>query len=230
MSAPIARHSLTWPLLVCAALLGCVTKPIYPTVEDAITPGIFLDLGAKAALPAGTTLRPVIDAGINVTKLSEGWRNRLYNDVARYCTIGYGHLIKRAPCDGSERADWQDGITEPEGEVLLVGDMADAQIAVMLSVTTKLSDTQFAALCDFVFNVGATNFRKSRLLQVVNAEQHDQVANQLLRWTMAGGSEVAGLRDRRQREIDLYYGGTLTPKAAPSASEDMSPIDIRTGT
>ena len=230
MSARIAKCTLPWLFLACGALLGCATKSTYPTIEDAIAPGIFLDLGAKAALPAGTSLRPTIAKGIAVTKVGEGWRDRLYNDVARYCTIGYGHLIKRAPCDGSERADWQDGITEPEGEALLVEDMADAQIAVNLSVTAKLSDTQFAALCDFVFNVGATNFRRSRLLQVVNAGQHDQVANQLLRWTKAGSREVAGLRNRRQREIDLYYEGTLTPKAAPSASEDMSPIDIRTGT
>ncbi len=211
-------------------IFGCATKPTYPTIEDAFTPGIFLDLGAKTALPAGTPLRPVIAKGITLTKLSEGWRNRLYNDVAGYCTIGYGHLVKRAPCDGNVRADWQDGITEPEGGSLLVEDLTDAQIAVMLSATTKLSDTQYAALVDFVFNVGATNFRKSRLLQVVNAGQHEQVANQLLRWTKAGGREVAGLRNRRQREIDLYYEGALTPKAAPSAGEDMSPIDIRTGT
>lgn len=230
MSKQIAPRTLLSVFLVCAGLLGCASKPTYPIIEGAITPGIFLDLGAKAVLPAGTAMRPVIPKGLSVTKVSEGWRNRLYNDVARYCTIGYGHLIKLEPCDGSERADWQDGITEPEGEALLVEDMADAQIAVMLSVTTKLSDTQFAALCDFVFNVGATNFRKSRLLQVVNAGQHDQVASQLLRWTKAGGREVAGLRNRRQREIDLYYEGTLTPKAAPSAGEDMSTIDIRTGT
>lgn len=108
--------------------------------------------------------------------------------------------------------------------------MADAQVAVMLAVTTKLTETQYAALCDFVFNVGATNFRKSRLLQVVNAGQHDQVANQLLRWINAGGREIDGLRNRRQRELDLYYDGVLTPRAAPPAGEDVSPIDIRSGT
>lgn len=217
-------------LLVCAVIGGCATTSKYPTIEDAYTPGIFLDLGAKATLPAGMSLRPVVAKGLTVTKESEGWRSRLYNDVARYCTIGYGHLIKRSPCDGSEREDWQDGITKPEGETLLVEDMADAQIAVMLAVTTKLTDTQYAALCDFVFNVGATNFRKSRLLIVVNAGQHDQVANQMLRWVLAGGREIRGLYNRRLREIDLYYDGVLTPKAAPPAGEDLSPIDIRTGT
>lgn len=217
-------------LIVGAVVSGCASRPTYPTITDALTPGIYLDLGGRATLPAGMTLRPVIAKGLAITKVSEGWRNRLYNDVARYCTIGYGHLIKRSPCNGSERGDWQDGITEPEGEVLLVGDMADAQIAVMLAVTSKLTDTQYAALCDFVFNVGATNFRKSRLLQLINAGEHDQVMNQLMRFTKAGGREIAGLRNRRQREIDLYYEGVLTPKAAPPAGEDLSPIDIYTGT
>lgn len=211
------------------ALSGCAGAPRYPVVEDALTPGIFLDLEGKAALPAGMTLRPVVAKGLAVTKQGEGWRSRLYNDAAGYCTIGYGHLIKRAGCDGSERADWQDGITEDEGESLLVTDMADAQVAVMLAVTSRLTDTQYAALCDFVFNVGGANFRKSRLLQVVNAGQHDQVANQLLRWTMAGGREIPGLRNRRQREIELYYDGLLTPKAAPPSGEALTPIDIRSG-
>jgi GH24 family phage-related lysozyme (muramidase) len=216
-------------LLATALFAGCATTATYPTDEEATAPGIFLDLGGKATLPAGVSLRPVVAKGLKVTKLGEGWRNRLYNDVARYCTIGYGHLVKLAPCDGSEPADWQDGISEPEGEELLVSDMSNAQIAVMLAVTTKLTDNQYAALCDFVFNVGATNFRKSRLLQVVNADQHDQVASQLMRWVKAGGREVQGLRHRREREIELYYEGVLTPRAAPPMGEDLSPIDIRSG-
>jgi len=221
----------TVPILIaCAVVSGCATRPTYPTIEDALTPGIHLDLGGRATLPAGMTLRPVIARGLAITKVSEGWRSRLYNDVARYCTIGYGHLIKRSPCNGSERADWQDGITESEGEALLIDDMEDAQIAVMLAVTTRLTDTQYAALCDFVFNVGATSFRKSRLLKLINAGQHDQVGNQLMRFIMAGGREIGGLRNRRQREIDLYYEGVLTPRAAPPAGEDLSPIDIYTGT
>lgn len=221
--------------LIAGALAssGCATRTRgpadYPTYTDAQTPGIFNDLGGKAVLPAGMTLRPVTAMGLEVTKESEGWRDRLYNDVAGFCTIGYGHLIKRSRCDGSEPTDWQDGITEPEGEGLLVTDMKDAQIAVMLAVTTKLTDTQYAALCDFVFNVGAGNFRKSKLLLVVNAAQHDQVANQLLRWVKAGGKEVPGLVNRRKREIELYYQGMLTPRAVPALGEDLSPIDIRTG-
>jgi GH24 family phage-related lysozyme (muramidase) len=218
-----------------AALLvsGCATRPAspddYPTDPEARAPGIFDDLGSKAVLPAGMTLRPIPAKGLAATKKGEGWRNRLYNDVAGYCTIGYGHLIKHARCDGSERADWQDGITEHDGEELLVTDMKDAQIAVMLAVTVALTDTQYAALCDFVFNVGPSAFRRSTLLKVVNAGQHDQVANQLMRWSIAGGKPVQGLVNRRKSEIELYYDGILAARAVPPAGMDMSPIDVTRG-
>lgn len=223
------RRSL-WLFAPVALLAACSSQPTandFPTDPEAHAPGIFMDIEGRAVLPAGMTLRPVVAKGLAVTKRGEGWRNKLYNDAAGYCTVGYGHLIKLARCDGTE--PWQSGLSEAEGEKLLVEDMRDAQIAVMLAVKTRLTDTQYAALCDFVFNVGGGNFRKSRLLQVVNAGQHDQVATQLMRWSMAGGKEVPGLLRRRQMEIDLYYDGLLASRATPSAGEDLSPIDIRTG-
>ncbi len=231
---PRARILANLPMVLLAAALacGCATRPapdVVPDVPEALTPGIFIDLGGKAVLPAGMTLRPVVAKGISVVKLGEGWRPKRYNDVARYCTIGYGHLIRKAPCDGTEPADFLDGITEPEGEALLVKDMADAQIAVMLAVTTKLTDTQYAALCAFVFNVGGGAFRKSTLLKFVNAGQHDQVASQLRRYVWAGGKEVQGLLNRRNHEIELYYDGSLAPRAVPAPGEDLSPIDILAG-
>lgn len=224
-----SRHGLQGVLFTCVMVTGCASTLDYPDVSDALTPGIFLDLESRATLPPGTTLRPIFPPGLRVTKVSEGWRNRLYNDAAGYCTIGYGHLLKLARCNGSERPDWRDGITESEGEALLVSDMRAAQVAVMLAITTKLTDAQYAALCDFVFNVGAANFRKSRLLQVVNAGQHDHVQHQLMRWTKAGGREFEGLRNRRQREVDLYFDGLLTQRNASPAGEDLLPLDIYTG-
>ncbi|MFM2066146.1 MAG: hypothetical protein RLZZ584_1055 [Pseudomonadota bacterium] len=230
------RSLATATALIAAVLAasGCATRSRgpadYPTYTDAQAPGIFNDLGGKAVLPAGRTLRPVVPTGLAVTKKGEGWRSRLYNDVAGLCTIGYGHLLpKRARCDGTEPADWQDGITEAEGEELLVTDMKDAQIAVMLAVTTRLTDTQYAALCDFVYNVGGGAFRKSTLLKVVNAGQHEQVGNQLMRWTVAGDKVVPGLLNRRKQEIELYYQGTLASRAVPPAGMDMSPVDVTRG-
>src|SRR4051812_2227755 len=108
---PPTMRRLILPAL--AFLASSCTTPAPPASvaqdEEAITPGIFLEPDARDVLPAGTTLRPVFTMGLNVTKAAEGFRARLYNDVANYCSIGYGHLIKRAPCDNSESAEFLRG-------------------------------------------------------------------------------------------------------------------------
>jgi lysozyme len=196
---------------------------------SALTPGIFLDPNNRDALASGQTLRPIIDKGLQVTKIAEGFRPHLYDDAANYCTIAYGHLIKRKPCNGSEPPDLKEGVSEPAGGRLLLRDMEGAQRTVMTAVQVQLNDTQFAALCDFVYNAGPSNFKNSGLLRVVNAMQFDQVPVQLRRWVMAGGQEIAGLKSRRSQEIALFFDGQFVPRAAPSGPEGTSPLDIRTG-
>lgn len=223
-------------ILVALVLAGCAAPPSNTESQDSdegaphLTPGIFLDAANRDALPAGMTLRPIYPHGINVTKVSEKFMPRLYNDVANYCSIGYGHLVKKAPCDGTEKPSFLAGLSEPQATDLLTTDMSGAQITVMLSTRVELNDAKYAALCDFVYNVGPTNFKNSTLLRVVNQGQFDQVPAQMLRWVMAGGNEVQGLKNRRNREIALFFAGETVPtsREAPPADES-APIDIRTG-
>lgn len=216
-------------LAAAGLLAGCggSEETAFPS-EDRMTAGIFLEPEERAVLPAGVELRPVFEPGLALTKVSEGFRSRLYNDAVRYCTIAYGHLVKHASCDGTEPREFLRGVSEPRGGELLVGDMERAQITVMTAVTRDLADGQYAALCDFVYNVGSGNFRRSTLLQVVNAGRHDEVPFQFLRWVKAGGRELPGLKARREAEIDLFFEGAV-PRAAPPADVDLSPIDIRAG-
>ena len=68
-------------------------------------------------------------------------------------------------------------------------------------------------MCDFVYNVGATNFRNSTLLRVVNAREFDRVPAQLMRWIMAGGKEAPGLVNRRKKQIkSLFFDGAPIPR------------------
>ncbi len=209
---------------------GCErgAEPEFPTM-DRMTAGIFLDVEERAVLPAGMELRPVYDKGIELTKVSEGFVGKLYNDAAQYCTIAYGHLVKLAPCDGTEPSEFLDGITREEGTELLVEDMGTAQLAVMKLVDVDLTDGQYAALCDFVFNVGSGNFKRSTLLKVLNGGDFDGVPFQLRRWVKAGGRELPGLVTRREKEIELFFDGLPVPRAAPPADLDLEPIDIRGG-
>lgn len=219
--------------VVCAAVAliwACrnVGSPVYLSV-DRITAGIFLEPEERAVLPPGVELRGIYDKGLQLTKDSEGFRHHLYNDAARYCTIAYGHLVKLAPCDGSEPDHFLDGVTEPEGADLLRDDMETAEKVVLTAVDVPLTDGQYAALCDFVYNVGGGNFRSSTLRKVINRNDFEGVPFQFRRWVKAGGRELPGLKTRREREIQLFFENMTIPRAVPPADMDLTPIDIREG-
>ena len=217
-------------IMVAAVTWGCrhVDTSVYLSV-DKVTAGIFLEPRERTVLPPGMAYRGVYDKGIQLTKEMEGFVPQLYNDAAQYCTIAYGHLVKLAPCDGSEPERFLDGVTEPEGEDLLRGDMTTAEAVVLTNVDVTLTDGQYAALCDFVYNVGGGNFRRSTLLKVVNRNDFDEVPFQLRRWVKAGGRVLAGLERRREREIELFFENVEIPRALPPAGTDLSPVDIREG-
>lgn len=225
-----ARTVLFMSVAIGALLGGCekASQREFRTV-DRMTAGIFLEPEARAVLPAGMELRPVYGKGIELTKGSEGFVDHLYNDAAQYCTIAYGHLVKLASCDGTEPPAFLDGVTEDEGTDLLVEDISTAQVAVMTAVDVDLSDGQFAALCDFVFNVGSGNFRRSTLLKVVNAGDFQGVPFQLRRWVKAGGRELPGLVTRREKEIELFFDGLPVPRAVAPEGPEIAPIDVRMG-
>jgi len=213
-------------LVGAVLLVGCALHGVSPAQH--LPAGDLLE-DSRATPPQGVTLRTVYAKGLQVTKDSEGWRSRLYDDAAGYCTIGYGHLLKKARCNGTEPPEFLSGLTKPAGERLLVDDMGGAQYTVMSNVRVSMTDGQFGSLVDFVFNVGSTNFRNSTLLRTVNSGQLTRVSGQFRRWTKAGGQVWPGLQKRREREIDLFFEGIENLRAVPPEGEDLSPIDIRTG-
>lgn len=199
------------------------------TYDDKLTPGILLEED-RAVLPAGEALRAIPEKALRLTKVSEGWVPKLYNDAAGFCTVGYGHLAYRSRCDGKTPKEFLGGISEEEGTRLLLVDMARAQVAVQLAIRNHeklLNDTQFGALCDFVFNVGAGNFNTSTLLKVIKEKRFDSVPTQFRRWVLADGKPFKGLKQRREREIELFFDGLTEPKGVPRAEEETSSLDIR---
>ena len=99
----------------------------------------------------------------------------------------------------------------------------------MTLVDADLTDGQYGALCDFVFNVGVGNFRTSTLRKRVNARDFDRVPFEFRRWVYAGGRKLAGLAKRREKEISLFFEEIGIPRALPPADVDLTPIDIRSG-
>jgi lysozyme len=143
------------------------------------------------------------DTGCNLTKKFEGLRLTAYQDQVGVWTIGYGHTGREVH-GGME-------ITEDQADVLLHSDVASAVACVNRAVTAEISQCQFDALVDFVFNLGCARLLGSTLLRHVNAGEFDPAAQQFLLWDHAGGVVVPGLLVRRQAEVVMFQSAPATP-------------------
>ncbi|MGA9063647.1 MAG: lysozyme [Terracidiphilus sp.] len=145
--------------------------------------------------------------GLELIKRSEGFRSQLYNDVAGFPTIGYGHRVTRLESFVEE-------IGEPQAAAILANDVHEAERAVARLVRVSLNQGQFDALVDFCFNLGAGRLAGSSLLRELNAGRYESAAQQLLAWDRAGGEVNAGLKARREAELQLWTAGVREKAAA----------------
>ena len=146
-------------------------------------------------------------AGLDLLKRSEGFRSRTYLDAAGLPTIGYGHQLVHPEY-------FPNGISEAQGAEILTNDLRDAEQAVGRLVKVALTQGQFDALVDFCFNVGSGKLAASTLLKDLNAGQYAEAAEQLLRWDHVGSQEMAGLKARREAELQLWGSGGISQEQA----------------
>lgn len=136
-------------------------------------------------------------AGLDLLKQSEGLSTHTYLDVKGLPTIGYGHRLLAGE-------SFPSGITEEQADQMLRQDLSTAEQAVSQLVNVPLSQGQFDALVDFVFNLGQGRLASSTLLRDLNGGHYQDAANQLLLWDHAGPNVNAGLLARRQAEVVLW--------------------------
>lgn len=141
-------------------------------------------------------------------KKAEGWMPKVYKDQAGLPTIGYGHLLTS---EEKKQKTFEDKeLTEAEGEALLLKDVARFEQAINTMVQVELTQNQFDALCDFVFNVGTTAFGTSTLLKKLNRGEYEAVPAELKKWDKITDPKtkkkvpLAGLTRRREREAILW--------------------------
>ena len=91
-------------------------------------------------------------AGLALTESFEGCRLQAYQDSKGVWTIGYGHT-----------AGVHSGMTGTQdlANQWLAQDVQWAESAVNANVHVALTQPEFDALVDFVFNAGSGNFRAS---------------------------------------------------------------------
>jgi lysozyme len=115
-------------------------------------------------------------------------------------TIGYGHYEPAGP-----RADaLPDTITEPEGEQLLLKDIAERAVApVRRYVNVPLTQNQFDAMLSLAYNLSAASF--AQIADSVNrGEGLDPI---VFNYVRAGSQFETGLTHRREREIAMFNAG-----------------------
>lgn len=158
-------------------------------------------------MPTVTTPTVLSHAGAAFIAGFEGFSGKLYNDPAGHCTIGYGHLVHKGNCNGSEPAAFTKGLTKEEALTLLKTDAQTYANAVRGSVTVPLNQAQFDALVSWTYNLGAGNLKSSTMLKKLNAGDYASVPAEMARWNKAGGKVLAGLVRRRESEGRLFATG-----------------------
>ncbi len=118
-----------------------------------------------------------------------------YADAGGY-SIGYGHYMGTSITIPS--------ITAAQAQALLLQDVQVAEDTINQAVTVALTQNQFDALCDFVYNEGATQFESSTLLADINAGNFNGATLQFARWDLSQGNVLTALVNRRAAEAQLF--------------------------
>lgn len=135
----------------------------------------------------------------------EGYRSRAYDDGAGVQTVGFGST--RHP-DGTPVKPG-DTVT-PERAVVMLARDADRiwREAASCIGDVPLSQGEAAAFQSLAYNIGAGAFCRSTLVKKLKESPPDYAGacRELLKWTRAGGVEMAGLVKRREAEYRQCIG------------------------
>ena len=96
----------------------------------------------------------------------------------------------------------------------LRADVRGAEAIVKRDVKVALTQEEYDALVDLVFNIGSSNLDTSTLLRKLNAGDVEGAIGEFSRWNKAGGEVLAGLVKRREAERALFQLGANYARAA----------------
>ena len=133
--------------------------------------------------------------GLKLIKKFEGCELNSYLCSADVLTIGYGHT--KGVKEGQV-------ITQEEAEEMLASELEEYEGYITDMVKCDLEQHQFDALVAWVYNLGPTNLRSSTMLKRLNANDLEDVPDQIKRWNKAGGKVLKGLVRRREAEALLF--------------------------
>lgn len=122
----------------------------------------------------------------------EGRRPTAYDDGAGNLTIGIGHLIR--PGDGLSATSV---LTTDQMNSIFADDIAEAENSIYNRVTAPLSQGEFDALVDFIFQFGDAKFGTSTLLRLLNLRNYDSIPAEFGKWINVAGNPSQQVMARR---------------------------------
>jgi len=145
----------------------------------------------------GESNMQISQEGLALIKKFEGCELEAYKCPAGVWTIGFGTIkdVKEG-----------DRITKDEANHLLEEEMIEYESYINDMVEVELNQSQYDALCAWVFNLGPSNLGSSTLLKVLNEGKYEEVPQQMKRWNKANGEVLTGLIRRREAEALLFQG------------------------
>lgn len=155
------------------------------------------------------TIMEYSQQGITLTQECEGLYLTAYPDTGGVWSIAYGHthnVRQGMTCTQAQATAW------------LLEDIASSVQNVRTYVTVPLSQGQFDALVDFVYNIGPQQFVRSTLLTKLNNKDYLGASLEFKRWNQDNGVVLAGLVKRRALEEALFNTVTV-PKATLAYKE-----------
>ena len=148
-------------------------------------------------------------AGVAFIKQFEGLELHSYQCQAGVWSIGYGTT---GPDIGPGML-----ITKQEADRLFERDLAYFEQGVRDYLKVRVNQNEFDALVSFAYNVGLGAFSSSTLLRLLNdGSTKTIVAAEFLRWINADGKPSEGLKNRRQKERQLFLSKPINAALAHS--------------
>ena len=162
--------------------------------------------GSGPVLPSASTPKDINE----LLSQFEGTKLRPYRDPMGKMAIGTGHVLTKEEIetgkliiDGVE-IDFSSGITAEMAARLLEQDLEPVRHMIDSVVKVELTPNQRDALASLAFHIGIGRFRRSPLLQKLNAGKYDEVPKEMMQYTKIGGRKIPGLVKRREAEILLW--------------------------
>lgn len=111
-------------------------------------------------------------------------------------TIGHGHVGK---------VNYTQPISKKQAEELLLSDVGNIEKQIDV-LHLGLSIERYEAVVDFVYNLGITNFKNSKLYRLMKINPDDMIIkNEFQRWVYCNGKILEGLKKRRLWEAEHYF-------------------------